>query len=321
MVPEPEATAPTPASARHPVLVCAALRGELTPWLRALRDRRSLHCGPALLGLVEGRLATRLLHVAWFGVGASRAAAAAEELAGRLCGRTTERAQRVPADAAGAPTVYLVGLAGGLDPALRVGETVWIDGIDRIDDLDAMDRSGPRGLRSHGDRIDGVELLEESGRNDEPGRGVAVGLAATGAPAPSMLRAAAPLRGRADGRLATLTGPRPLASAAEKARLWDALERPLRALVDMESHPFVDRLTAAGERVAVLRAVSDVADESLPAVLAAGFGPGGLDAGRIARSAVLRPHSWSSLARLSSRLRRGAAALAAALHAELGVDP
>ena len=173
MVPEPEATAPTPASARHPVLVCAALRGELTPWLRALRDRRSLHCGPALLGLVEGRLATRLLHVAWFGVGASRAAAAAEELAGRLCGRTTERAQRVPADAAGAPTVYLVGLAGGLDPALRVGETVWIDGIDRIDDLDAMDRSGPRGPRGHGDWIGRVELLEESGRLAEPGRGVA----------------------------------------------------------------------------------------------------------------------------------------------------
>ncbi len=112
--------------------------------------------------------------------------------------------------------------------------------------------------------------------------------------------------------MSLLTVDEVVQTAADKARLW--METGALA-VDMESAPIVEWAGAAGCRALVVRAVSDTAEQAVPADLAALVDPGGrVRAGQALRAALARP------ARLADAiaLGRGADAALRTVAAALG---
>ncbi|HSF06249.1 MAG TPA: hypothetical protein VLG10_10720, partial [Methylomirabilota bacterium] len=90
-------------------------------------------------------------------------------------------------------------------------------------------------------------------------------------------------------RGALLTVAEVAQTAADKARLW--METGALA-VDMESAPIVEWARARGLRVAVVRAVSDTAEQAVPADVAALVDAGGrVRAGQALRAALARPRA------------------------------
>ena len=99
-------------------------------------------------------------------------------------------------------------------------------------------------------------------------------------------------------------------SAAAKAALRAATGA---IAADMESHGAARLASRAGVPFAVLRAVSDGADESLPRCAQAGFRPdGGVDVAAVARGLLARPSDLPALMRTARNAGRAMAALSAA---------
>jgi adenosylhomocysteine nucleosidase len=104
---------------------------------------------------------------------------------------------------------------------------------------------------------------------------------------------------------------RVVTSLEEKAELWRRAGTPRPATVDMESAFVAGDALRSGRRCLFVRAVSDDANEPLPAYLArCRRADGALDRRRVAVSALLEPHSIPSLLRLQRRVRLGSLALA-----------
>jgi nucleoside phosphorylase len=102
--------------------------------------------------------------------------------------------------------------------------------------------------------------------------------------------------------------------ASDKADLWRQLGSPSPALVDLESATYARVATERGLPIAVLRVVSDAADEDLPPAIAASVDAwGSVRPLRVALTSALRPTTWPQLAALGRRLQLGAEALARAL--------
>jgi adenosylhomocysteine nucleosidase len=120
---------------------------------------------------------------------------------------------------------------------------------------------------------------------------------------------AVPALGR---RGALLTVAEVAQTAVDKARLW--METGALA-VDMESAPIVEWARARSLRVAVVRAVSDTAEEAVPADVAALVDAGGrVRAGQALRAALARPRAVAD----ALALRRGADAALRTVAAALG---
>jgi hypothetical protein len=121
--------------------------------------------------------------------------------------------------------------------------------------------------------------------------------------------------------VALATGARPgvvvsvadlVETPADKARLL-AAGGGASLVVDLESAAVVEVLAAAGIPWAVLRAVSDTADEHLPEILRRCRDDGGLHRGRLLTGALRDPAVIADLWRLGRRMRRCATALATAV--------
>ncbi len=120
---------------------------------------------------------------------------------------------------------------------------------------------------------------------------------------------AVPALGR---RGALLTVAEVAQSAADKARLW--METGALA-VDMESAPIVAWARTRGLRVAVVRGVSDTAEQAVPADVAALVDAGGrVRAGQALRAALARPRAIAD----ALALGRGADAALRTVAAALG---
>ena len=114
-------------------------------------------------------------------------------------------------------------------------------------------------------------------------------------------------RARAAGaKPATLiTVDRPVVSTASKAALAATVGGGGGDLIvaDMESAAWAKEAAARGVPYLVLRAVSDAAGEELPEFLPESVGPdGSIRRAEVARRALLRPSSWSTLLRMRRRL-------------------
>ncbi len=118
----------------------------------------------------------------------------------------------------------------------------------------------------------------------------------------------------AGARPATLvTVDRPVVSSAVKARLAGT-EPGDPLVVDMESAAWAKEAAARGIPYLVVRAVSDAANEELPAFLAEALGTdGSIRRGEVARRALLEPSSWGTLLRMRRRMHDCSAALGAFL--------
>lgn len=114
-----------------------------------------------------------------------------------------------------------------------------------------------------------------------------------------------------DGRV--ISSKRIVASRSEKAALWARKGEEMRCVVDLESAGFALLLEASGVNWAVCRAVSDTAEESLPAELVSASDDGG-HVSRIAllRGLLARPRALSELISLRGRVEECAPLLAEA---------
>ena len=82
----------------------------------------------------------------------------------------------------------------------------------------------------------------------------------------------------------------------------------------MESAAWAREAAARGIPYVVVRAVSDAADEELPAFLAEALGTdGSIRRGEVARRALLEPSSWGTLLRMRRRMHDLSASLGAFL--------
>jgi adenosylhomocysteine nucleosidase len=115
----------------------------------------------------------------------------------------------------------------------------------------------------------------------------------------------------AGARPATLiTVDRPAVSTAAKATLAGAGAADDAMVVDMESAAWAREAAARGIPYLVVRAVSDTADEALPAFLDAAVGTdGSIRRGEVARRALVEPASWGTLLRMRRRLHDCSTAL------------
>jgi nucleoside phosphorylase len=110
--------------------------------------------------------------------------------------------------------------------------------------------------------------------------------------------------------------------AEEKERLARQVGADLPAVVDLESATYVAAAVAAGVRWLVLRAVSDTADESLPALLNRSRDEGGaVRRARVALGLLREPQALPFLLALRGRVGRCAEVLAAAVTAALPALP
>ncbi len=135
-----------------------------------------------------------------------------------------------------------------------------------------------------------------------------VGDAAT--PDPGLLERAI-AAGARPGTLITVD--RPIVSAAAKAVLAAGTGDDVM-VADMESAAWAREAAARGIPYLIVRAVSDAADEELPAFLAEALGTdGSIRRGEVARRALLEPSSWGTLLRMRWRLHDCSATLGAFL--------
>ncbi len=114
-----------------------------------------------------------------------------------------------------------------------------------------------------------------------------------------------------------VTAPALISATADKAELWESIDRARHAVVDMETYWLLEPLAQSATELHVIRSVSDTADEELPAFLATTSADGGIDRLAVVRSALVRPSSWPVLLRLQSRMKAGAEALAGRLEERL----
>ena len=144
----------------------------------------------------------------------------------------------------------------------------------------------------------------------------AVGDAAT--PDPRLLERAI----AAGARPVTLvTVDRPIVNAAARSALAGAAAPDARA-ADMESAAWAREAAARGIPYLVIRAISDAADEELPAFFTETIGTdGSIRRGEVARRALLEPSSWGTLLRMRRRLHDCSERLGAFLARMLGVRP
>jgi len=122
------------------------------------------------------------------------------------------------------------------------------------------------------------------------------------APAPDadLLRRAAEA-GAAPGVLVTVE--RPAVSRSEKAALAATLAPGARAAVDMESAAWARAAAHRGIPYAIVRAVSDRADEELPEYLSRCVGEdGGIRRGAVALYSLVRPGTIPALMRMKRRM-------------------
>jgi nucleoside phosphorylase len=142
-----------------------------------------------------------------------------------------------------------------------------------------------------------------------------VGDAAT--PDPRLLERAI-AAGARPGTLVTVD--RPIVTAAAKAVLAGTVAADDVMVADMESAAWAREAAVRGIPYLVVRAVSDAADEELPAFFAEALGTdGSIRRGEVARRALLEPSSWGTLLRMRRRLHDCSAALGAFLARMLGV--
>lgn len=231
--------------------IIAAMPEEVSVLQRRLRDRRRLRAGDASVTL--GTLGGRPLAVAVVGDGADNA----------------RRGTRALLDALAVERALLVGVSGGLSPALAPAALVVARAV--------------VGAATIAADPDGVELV---------------------------VRATGAVRGLA------VSVPDLVETPVQKAVLRQGLpDEPL--VVDLESAAVVEELASVGIPWNVLRAVSDTAWETLPAIVRRSRDEGGLHRARMVAAALRAPASALDLVRLGWRMRECAHALAAAIEGVL----
>ena len=110
-----------------------------------------------------------------------------------------------------------------------------------------------------------------------------------------------------------ITVGRPIVSPVARAALAGA-DFGEEAAVDMESAAWAREAAARGIPYVVVRAISDAADEELPAFLAQALGTdGSIRRGEVVRRALLEPSSWGTLLRMRRRMHDLSANLGAFL--------
>lgn len=262
-------------SSQELVYVVAAMRREVAPLLGRLRRVRSVDArvGVSRAGGVAGRVSGARL--GWLPTDRPGAREVALLVAwfGMGASAAVGAAEWLLAQRTGEwrlPPPLLLGVAGALDPELAVGDIVAIDEV--------LCAARP------------WESLQC-------------------APWPGETGAAAARRAAARSGVA-VTAPRIVATAGDKEALWRSVDRAAGAVVDLESHAFVERLRQGGCRPGVLRAVSDAAEEDLPEVLEQASSAEGVRLSHLLWAAVRRPGSWRQLLTLQRTTRRAAEALA-----------
>ncbi len=179
--------------------------------------------------------------------------------------------------------VVWIGIAGALSPGLKVGDLVVATSVTSAEE--------PHRVR------------RPSGRHPDP----------DATPQPIALdrdlASSAVASGCAEAVL--VTTPTPVVTADERRRLWALVGSPDRAAVDMESYEAARVFDAAGLPFAVLRAISDTAEDDMPVALTdAVTAEGGIAIPRLALAVLRRPHAAVPLAAVRFRAARFAAALA-----------
>jgi len=112
-------------------------------------------------------------------------------------------------------------------------------------------------------------------------------------------------------RATLLTGSVPVLSASRRRALASSLGAGEPAAADMESAAWARAAAGRDVPYVILRAISDTAEEDLPAYLADCVGgDGGIRRSAVAIRALRRPSSWAALARLRHRVSSGSRALA-----------
>lgn len=236
------------------IVVVSAMVEELAPLAARLRTPRRV---PGTRQ-VEGGLGDATLRLVATGAGRRRAIEGVRALIERLARGGS------PIDA-----LLLVGVAGGLDPKLRLGDVVRVGRVLRLGAASSDECEEAAGHRLSG---------------SEPGT--------------------------------ALTVDRIVAEAAEKEELWRSLGRPEASVVDMESFHWATTFNelCPAPRRAVLRAVSDPSECSLPSFLADCVGSdGAISRARVAAQSLRRPRSVSSLLRLRRDVRVASTRLADAV--------
>ena len=100
-----------------------------------------------------------------------------------------------------------------------------------------------------------------------------------------------------------ITVDRPVVSAAAKSALAGMRAGADAIVADMESAAWAREAAVRGIPYAVVRVVSDTAEEALPAFLVESIGAdGSIRRGEVARRALLEPSSWGTLLRMRRRL-------------------
>lgn len=106
----------------------------------------------------------------------------------------------------------------------------------------------------------------------------------------------------------------PAAAAARKGELHRATQA---VAIDLESHLVAEIAARAGRPFLVLRAVADIASQSLPPAALVGLAPSGRPAlGRVLVSLARQPAQITALLRLAGDTRHALAALGLALRAQ-----
>ena len=173
--------------------------------------------------------------------------------------------------------VVWVGIAGALSPGLRAGDLIVATCV--------TSSEGPVRTRRHPDTAPKLIALD---------RDLATTAAASGC-----------------AEAVVVSTKAPAVTADERDRLWRLAGSPDAAAVDMESYEAARVLDAAGLPFAVVRAISDTADDDLPAALEdAVTAKGGISVPRLALALLRRPRAVVPLAAVRLRAARAGRALA-----------
>ncbi len=266
----------------HPVttVYLAAMRFEARALMRRVAGATKAS-DTGLRGAVSGAIAGRPVLIAVSGIGPQAARAAAEACVDLA---RQGRCRRV----------VWIGIAGALSPGLKVGDLVVATSVTSAQNRHCV-RPPLRGLRHW--------VRRPSGRHPDP----------DATPKPIALDRDLATTAAASGcaEAVVVTTPTPVVTADERRRLWRLVGSPDRAAVDMESYEAARVFDAAGLPFAVLRAISDTAEDDMPVALTdAVTAEGGISIPRLALAVLRRPHAAVPLAAVRFRAARFAAALA-----------
>jgi len=190
--------------------------------------------------------------------------------------------------------VVWIGIAGALSPGLKVGDLVVATSVTSAEDKHWV-RRPLRGLRHW--------VRRPSGRHPAPD--------ATRKPIALDRDLASSAISSGCAEAVVVTTPTPVVTADDRRRLWRLVGSPDRAAVDMESYEAAQVFDDAGLPFAVLRAISDTAEDDMPVALTdAVTAEGGISIPRLALAVLRRPHAAVPLAAVRFRAARFAAAVA-----------